>query len=442
MPVPNYHAKKIIERVLHGMSPEKLAEQYKPQSPKDYPLPPRIPDSGDHGAAALERRRAVLRDQGIHVTQLSGVGDEIAPEDLAGNIENQVGFARMPVGVIGPLRLRGTAANGDFYVPLATTEGALVASCQRGSQVISRAGGASVSCLTESVARAPVFAFQRLVETGKFLAWVLPQYDRLQEVVARTSRFCKLQDLKTTVIGKEVYLGFEFTTGDAAGQNMVTIATEALCNEILAHCPIQPQRWFLDGNLSGDKKATMLGFTYARGKKVVADVSIDRRIVRRFLHTEPEEMFHYWQLSALGGVQSGSIGVQGHFANSLAALFIACGQDAACVSEASVGVTRMDITPEGGLYVAVSLPNLIVGTVGGGTRLPTQRECLEMMDCYGAGRARKFAEICAGTTLAGEISIIAAMAAGDFGKAHATYGRQKAESPPSDPDGEAKVASS
>ena len=256
----------------------------------------------------------------------------------------------MPVGVIGPLRIRGTAANGTFYIPLATTEGALLASCQRGSQVISRAGGASACCFTESVSRAPCFVFDRLLDTGRFLAWVLPYYDQLQEVVAGTSKYCQLIDLRTTVIGKEVYLGFEFTTGDAAGQNMVTIATEALCKTILAGAPIQPRSWYLDGNLSGDKKATMLGFTYARGKKVVADVAIDRKIIRRFLRTEPEEMFRYWQISVLGGVQSGSIGVQGHFANSLAALFIACGQDAACVSEASVGITRMDITPDGGLY--------------------------------------------------------------------------------------------
>ena len=332
-------------------------------------------------------------------------------------------MARIPVGVIGPLRIRGTAANGDFYIPLATTEGALVASCQRGSQAISRAGGASACCLTESVSRAPCFAFDRMVDAGQFLAWVIPQHDRLQEVVTSTSRHCRLLDLRTTVIGKEVYLGFEFTTGDAAGQNMVTIATEALCKAILAGAPVKPRRWYLDGNLSGDKKATMLGFTYARGKKVVADVTIDQRTVRRFLRTDPQEMFRYWQISVLGGVQSGSIGVQGHFANSLAALFIACGQDAACVSEAAVGITRMDVTPQGDLYVAVSLPNLIVGTVGGGTRLPTQRECLAMMDCHGSGKARKLAEICAVTALAGEISIIAAMAAGQFGHAHATWGR-------------------
>jgi hydroxymethylglutaryl-CoA reductase (NADPH) len=414
-----------MDRLLSGMSPDELAAHYGPQDPKSHPLPPRVSGSGDHSATALQRRREVLHDQNIEVPQLAGEGIEIGPEELAGNIENLIGFARMPVGVIGPLRIRGTAANGDFYIPLATTEGALVASCQRGSQVISRAGGATACCFTESVSRAPCFAFDGLVDAGRFLAWVIPRYDQLQAVVVGTSRHCQLLDLRTTVIGKEVYLGFEFTTGDAAGQNMVTIATEALCKAILADAPVQPRRWYLDGNLSGDKKATMLGFTYARGKKVVADVAIGRKIVSRFLHTEPEEMFKYWQISALGGVQSGSIGVQGHFANSLAALFIACGQDAACVSEAAVGITRMDVTPDGGLYVAVSLPNLIVGTVGGGTRLPTQRECLEMMDCYGSGKARKLAEICAATVLAGEISIIAAMAAGHFGRAHATYGRQK-----------------
>jgi hydroxymethylglutaryl-CoA reductase (NADPH) len=135
-------------------------------------------------------------------------------------------------------------------------------------------------------------------------------------------------------------------------------------------------------------------------------------------------MAHYWQVSILGGIQSGSIGAQGHFANALAALFIACGQDAACVSEASVGLTRMEVNDEGDLYVSASLPGLIVGTVGGGTHLPTARECLEMLGCYGDGNGRKFAEICAATALAGEISIIGALAAGEFGKAHENYGRK------------------
>ena len=299
-----------------------------------------------------------------------------------------------------------------------------MASYHRGAYVSSRAGGITVTCLTESVARAPCFAFESLADAGLFLASVLPRYELFQEIVAGTSNHCQLIDMRTSVIGKEVYLAFEFTTGDAGGQNMVTIATEALCNAIIAQSPLKPKHWYLDGNMSGDKKATMMAFSYARGKKVVADVRIEPRLVRRFLHTEPAEMVRYWQISVMGGIQSGSIGVQGHVANALAALFIACGQDVACVSEASVGMTRMDLTEDGGLYVSLSLPNLIVGTVGGGTYLPTAKECLDMIGCHGGGGARKFAEICCGTALAGEISIIAAMAAGDFGSAHATYGRK------------------
>lgn len=205
---------------------------------------------------------------------------------------------------------------------------------------------------------------------------------------------------------------------------MVTLATRAICDYLIENTPVSPAHWFVEGNLSGDKKATMLAFMYARGKKVVAEVCIPKAILKKVVHVTPEQMLRYWHISVLGGAQSGSIGAQGHFSNALAAMFIACGQDAACVSEASVGLTRIDVTDDGDLYMAVSLPNLVVGTVGGGTQLPTAKECLTIMDCVGEGSARKFAEICAATVLAGEISIIASMAAGDFASAHAQYGRK------------------
>jgi hydroxymethylglutaryl-CoA reductase (NADPH) len=422
---PNYHSRNILKRITGGADPEEAFARYKPRSPSEVPLPPRVAGTNDFSHEAVNRRVSLLAEQGISLAQLRGEGEEIEPEQLAGNIENFVGMARVPVGVIGPLRIVGTEADGDFYVPLATTEGALVASYQRGAYVVSQAGGTLVSCLTESVSRAPCFQFDKLSQVGMFLGAVLPRFEQWQQVVAGTSNHCRLIDVKTCVVGKEVYLMFEFTTGDAAGQNMVTIATEAVCHAILETTPVPPRRWYLDGNLSGDKKATMLAFTYARGKKVVAEATIDRKLVKRFLHTEPDEMVRYWQVSLMGGIQSGSIGAQGHFANAIAALFIACGQDAACVSEAAVGVTRMDLTDDGELYTSVSLPNLIVGTVGGGTRFPTARECLAMLGCEGSGKARKFAEICGAVALAGEISIIAAMAAGDFGRAHAHYGRTK-----------------
>ncbi len=175
--------------------------------------------------------------------------------------------------------------------------------------------------------------------------------------------------------------------------------------------------------MSGDKKASSQSLQSVRGRKVSAEVRLPRKIVQRHLHTTPEKMVDYWRMSAVGGVLSGTIGVQGHYANGLAALFIACGQDAACVSEAAVGVTRFEVGTEGELYAAVTLPNLIVGTVGGGTSLPTQRACLEILGLAGAGHARAFSEVCAAVALSGEISIIAALAAGQFTRAHAKLAR-------------------
>ncbi len=175
--------------------------------------------------------------------------------------------------------------------------------------------------------------------------------------------------------------------------------------------------------MSGDKEASAQSFQSVRGKKVSAEVRLPARLVERHLHTTPAKMVDYWRMSILGGVLSGTIGVQGHYANGLAALFIACGQDAACVSEAAVGVTRFEVGAEGELYAAVTLPNLIVGTVGGGTGLPSQRACLEVLGLAGAGHARAFAEVCAALALAGEISIIAALSAHQFSQAHARLAR-------------------
>ncbi len=423
MAVPNEHARVILQRILGDETIEKAYERLAPRDQKTDPLPPRLTATSDHSTDAMIERRRLLSEQGISTDQLAGQGEEVSPELLSANIENFVGMARVPVGVIGPLRVNGTAVNGDFYIPLATSEGALVASYHRGAIVASMSGGITSACLTESVVRAPCFVFESLRSVGAFLGWLLPRFDEMQSVVSQQTSHGKLIDLRTSIVGKEVYLLFEFTTGDAGGQNMVTIATQAICMWIESHSPVHPLQWFIDGNMSGDKKATAQAFSYARGKKVIAEVVVKSRLVRRFLHTTPEQMFRYWQVSAMGGIQSGSIGIQGHYANGLAAMFIACGQDAACVSEAAVGITRLDVTGDGDLYVSVSLPNLICGTVGGGTHLPTARECLQMIGCEGNGKARKFAELCAATILCGELSIVGAISAGDFAEAHASYGR-------------------
>jgi hydroxymethylglutaryl-CoA reductase (NADPH) len=332
-------------------------------------------------------------------------------------------MTQVPTGVIGPLRVIGTAAEGDYFVPLATSEGALVASYHRGAKATHLAGGVRSVCLTQGVQRAPLFRFKDLADLGKFVIWLLPQEEKFKEIVSQSSRFAQLDDVSTNIEGNHLTMIFNYTTGDASGQNMVTICTDAICKWILENAPVQPEYWFIEGNFSGDKKATAMSFMGVRGKKVTAEVNLPTEVVEKVLKTTPRKMAQYWQSSTVGIIQTGSIGAQGHYANGLAALFIATGQDAACVSEAAVGITRMEET-ESGLYAAVTLPNLIVGTVGGGTNLPTQRECLEMMGCYGVGNARKFAEISAALVLAGELSIAAALSAGHFTSAHQKLGRK------------------
>ncbi|MCH7226363.1 hydroxymethylglutaryl-CoA reductase [Haloferula sp. A504] len=350
---------------------------------------------------------------------------ESDPSVYQGNIENCLGEVRMPVGLAGPLRVHGLCAQGDYLVPLATTEAALVASYHRGCALIGEAGGCTAMLLYETVGRSPAFAFRTLAEAGQFIAWVVSQVDHFKKLAAGTTRHGEMIDLGATFEGNHVYLTFEFSTGDASGQNMVTLATQAVCDAIMAESPVKPERMWVEGNLSGDKKASAKSFTTTRGKKVTAEVRIPSALVEKRLHTTPEELERYWRVSAMGGVLSGSFGVQGHFANGLAALYLATGQDVACVAESAVGVTRFEVGDAGELYAAVTLPGLMIGTVGGGTGLPTQRACLELMGLAGAGHARALAEVAAGLMLAGELSIIGAMAAGHFSRAHRKLARER-----------------
>lgn len=342
---------------------------------------------------------------------------------LKGNIENFIGFASVPIGLAGPLKVNGTAANGDYLVPLATTEGALVASYNRGCKAAYLSGGIRSVCLTESVQRSPLFKFNNIIELGKFMEWIASQWATFSTITESSSNYAKLLDLKTNVEGNNLNLVFEFSTGDAAGQNMVTFCSYAICEYILKNTPIKPIEWYVESNFSGDKKANYHSFQNVRGKKVVAELEVPREVVQRVLKSTPEKIEQYWKTSTVSLIQLGSIGAQGHIANGLTALFIATGQDVACISEVTVGVSRFEVTEKGNLYASLTLPNLIVGTVGGGTSLPTQKECLELMDCYGAGNARKFAEVCCALALAGELSIASAIASGHFVSAHKNLGR-------------------
>lgn len=423
MAIDHNQANEYLNKLGAAATTEQLRERLSPKTSSDQEKARRVPRNPHVTPESVEKRWEVINTTSDAEQAL--LDDKTRQEMVCyeRNIENFIGTLKMPVGIAGPIRVNGLHAQGDYYIPLATTEAALVASYNRGAQLISRAGGASSMVLSQGVSRAPGFAFKNVIDAGEFIAWITPQFEAFKEIAAKTTSHGCLIDIRVTLEGNHVYVGFTYSTGDAAGQNMVTIATNEVYTYILEQSPIKPEYSFLEANLSGDKKASALSFLTVRGKKVTTEVVLSESLVKRVLHTTPQRMTDYWRMSAMGGVLSGTIGVQGHYANGLAALYIACGQDAACVSESSVGVTRFELLEDNSLYASVTMPNLIVGTVGGGTGLPSQKACLEIMGLAGTGHAMAFAEVCASVCLAGELSIIGALCAGHFSRAHQQLAR-------------------
>ncbi|MES1157419.1 MAG: hydroxymethylglutaryl-CoA reductase [Alphaproteobacteria bacterium] len=420
-------SRRMIEAILGAFSMDELRARQAPDTAT--PLKPWIrPSKHLDPAFTASHWRTLLADHASEADRaaLLDAQSQTDMQSYAHNVENYIGTVKVPLGVIGPLRVNGVFAKGDYYAPLATTEAALVASYGRGARLLSAAGGCTTGVMAEGVLRAPAFALKDVTEAGMFVAWVIASFDTLKVVAESTTRHGKLTEISPHMEGCHVYLVCAFSTGDAAGQNMVTIAADAMCRHIEEHCPIKPLYWFVEGNFSGDKKASALSFLSVRGRKVTATVELSGALIASHLHTTAERMEQYWRMSALGGVMSGSLGVQGHYANCLAALYLATGQDVACVAESAVGVTRMELRANDTLFVSVTLPNVIVGTVGGGTQLPSQAAALNIMGLRGSGHARAFAEICAAVCLAGELSIVGALCAGEFARAHQNLARGKA----------------
>lgn len=399
---------------------DRLRERLRPKTDR---LPAHVPGRDDVSADAVAARWALLNASADVKGRICDAWSMEHAHTFARNIEHLIGTVKVPVGLTGPLRVNGLFAQGDYYIPLATSEASLVASYSRGANLITEAGGASAALLSEGVSRAPVFAFGNLLDLGVFLEWALEHVAEIEAAANATTGHGRLQDVEICVEGANVYFQFIFSTGNAAGQNMVTIATHAAVAWILEHSPVRPRAAYLDGNFSGDKKASALSFQRVRGRKVVAEATLPSALVRNRLHVGPEQIVDCARLGTVGAVMSGTLGTQGHFANGLAALFLACGQDVACVSEAAVGITDMELTDSGDLHASVTLPNLIVGTVGGGTKLPSQHACLELLRLEGDESARALAEIAAALCLAGELSLVGAIAAGDFAAAHSRLAR-------------------
>lgn len=350
----------------------------------------------------------------------------MASEDMRGNIENPIGTAQIPLGVAGPLLVNGTHAQGQFYVPLATTEGALVRSYERGMVTLSRAGGVVTRIHIDENRISPVFFFDDISDTHDFIQYTSKTFETICAEAESTTRHGKLLRLDCHPVGRQVMVNFCYFTGDAQGMNMIVKATERACQWIMRHT--RAKRFYLFSGLSSEKRASGTLFAGGKGKKVTAGALLPKRLVKAYLHTTPAQLVDLWHHTMLGHVQANAVGYNAHYANGLTALFIACGQDVANVVNAATGFTNFETTAEGDFYASVTLPSLTVATVGGGTGLGTSRECLAMLGCAGGGYAAKFAEIVAATLLAGEISMGAAIASGEFVEAHETYGRNRPHS--------------
>ena len=417
---------RTVGRLRATTSETEVRLRMQPQT--ERPMPQRLRGECHASRASIEALWSKLREMApTTAADQSVVADPQTLESAdaySANIENMIGTVKVPVGVVGPLRINGLHANGDFFVPLATTEAALIASYARGAEIASRAGGIAAAMLIEGVLRCPGFKFDSLIEAGLFIEWVTRSCAELKAAAEATTRHGKLISIEPLMDNEIVFLGCRYTTGDASGQNMVTIATEALCRYIESHCPIRPKHWFIEVNFSGDKKSTYLGLITGRGRKVTASVVIPRALIEKHLHVGIDTILECARMGSVGALLSGQIGAHGHYANALAAFYIATGQDAACVSESTAGFTRIEPRGED-LYVSVTLPNLLVGSVGGGTGLPSQSANLRLLGLQGPGKAAALAEVAAALCLCGEMSIIGAIAAGHFARAHKKLARQR-----------------
>jgi hydroxymethylglutaryl-CoA reductase (NADPH) len=379
--------------------------------------------------AAGVRRQALEELKGV---SLETTGSFTLDADRASrrHCENFIGAAQIPVGITGPMSVRGESVDKDeeIYVPLATTEGALVASVNRGCRAIREAGGAVVRVEDVGMTRAPAFRTSGVEQTREFLQWVKDNEEEIRTVTEGTSRYLRLIDIRPQSFGSSIYLRFRFESGEAMGMNMATIACDRVVREL-----IEPATGVtcvaLSGNYCVDKKPSAINFLEGRGKKIFAEVTLDGGVLKRSLKTNARALVEVqYRKNLLGSIASGSMGFNAHFANVLAAFFLATGQDVAQVVEGAMGVTCVEPRGPEGVYASVYLPDVPLGVVGGGTALDTQKEALALLGAQpstkepGAG-VRRLAEILGATVLAGELSLLSAFTSGDLASAHEKLGR-------------------
>ncbi len=377
----------------------------------------------DYSREAVERRLEFARERsGCSLEHVSSFSFD--PQIAAGNIEHFIGVAQVPIGLAGPLLVNGEHAQGYFYVPMATAEGTLVASYNRGMRLVYEAGGVTTTVLDDHMQRAPAFLFPSAREARDFCGWLGEHFDDIRAAAESTTRSGKLKNIERYTASRIVYTRFNYTTGDAAGQNLTGKATDAACRWIAQRHP-KIEQYFLESNFATDKKSSQVNMLNTRGKRVVAEATIPNELFERIMRSNTRLMYRARQVSNLGGFMSGVNNNGAHSANGITAMFIATGQDVANVAESSAAFVYAELREGGDYYYSVTIPSLIVATYGGGTGLATQRECLEMLGCYGKGNVRKFAEIVAATVLCGELSLGSAIVAEEWVQAHDLYGRNR-----------------
>jgi hydroxymethylglutaryl-CoA reductase (NADPH) len=378
----------------------------------------------DYTRAAADTRREFL--QGEAGAALEHVGSySFDPALVAGNVEHFMGVAQVPLGVAGPVLVNGEHASGEFYVPLATAEGTLVASYNRGMKLVREAGGVTTTILDDRMQRAPAFLFESAREARAFGIWLRENFAAIAAAAESTTSSGKLIEIEQYTASRMLYTRFDYTTGDAAGQNLTGKATAAACAWIVANYEPGIERFFLESNFATDKKSSQVNMLRTRGKRVVAEATIPDALFRSVMRSNTEVMYRARQVSNLGGFMSGVNNNGAHSANGITAMFIATGQDVANVAESSAAFVYAELRENGDYYYSVTIPSLIVATYGGGTGLATQRECLELLGCYGTGKVNKLAEIVAATVLCGELSLGSAIVAEEWVRAHDLLGRNR-----------------
>lgn len=383
-------------------------------------------NTDDYAPEIIQTRQKFVEDQTD--TKLEHIKHySFDPHTLTGNCEHFTGVAQIPMGFAGPLTVHGEHAQGDYIIPMATTEGTLVASYNRGMKLLNACGGVKCTILDDAMQRAPVFVMEDARAARDLKDWVMKHFKEIAEQAESTTSIGKLSYIDPYLASKLAYLRFNYTTGDAAGQNMVGRATFAACSWILDHYKNFPvKHFYLESNLATDKKASQVNVMHTRGKRVTAEAIIKHDVLQQQMRVDTRSLAYHSGVANVGAILSGANNNGLHSANAITAIFIATGQDVANVSESSAGIMYTELIEDThDLYISITIPSLIVATYGGGTGLATQRESLEILGCYGKNGVKKFAEIVAGAVLAGELSLASAISSSDWVSSHEQYGRNR-----------------